>query len=138
MGREDVLDLLDGQEVPADILEAQLSRQDSMDLLQPPLPSQLEAAQDAGAAGPTAKKTKKPAIARSARLIEVIANDRLGRKVRVKCSPDDTVGDLKKLIAAQTGTTASKIGLKKWYSIFKDHITLKDYEINDGMSLEMY
>lgn len=34
--------------------------------------------------------------------------------VRVKCSGDDTVGDLKKLIAAQTGTDASKIQLKKW------------------------
>jgi hypothetical protein len=34
--------------------------------------------------------------------------------VRVKCSPDDTVGDLKKLIAAQTGTDAKKIVLKKW------------------------
>lgn len=71
-------------------------------------------------------------------MIEIIANDRLGRKVRVKCSPLDTVGDLKKLIAAQTGTPASKIQLKKWYSVFKDHITLRDYEINDGMSLEMY
>jgi len=71
-------------------------------------------------------------------LIEVIANDRLGRKVRVKCSPDDTVGDLKKLIAAQTGTDASKITLKKWYNTYKDHITLADYEIHDGMSLEMY
>jgi ubiquitin-like protein 5 len=76
----------------------------------------------------------------------------------VKCSPDDTVGDLKKLIAAQTGTDASKIQLKKWfviiswrfvielvpdstayrYTIYKDHITLADYEIHDGMSLEMY
>jgi len=71
-------------------------------------------------------------------LIEVIANDRLGRKVRVKCSPDDTVGDLKKLIAAQTGTDWRKIQLKKWYNTFKDHITLADYEIHDGMSLEMY
>jgi len=71
-------------------------------------------------------------------LIEVIANDRLGRKVRVKCSPDDTVGDLKKLIAAQTGTDWRKIQLKKWYTSFKDHITLADYEIHDGMSLEMY
>lgn len=34
--------------------------------------------------------------------------------VRVKCSPDDTVGDLKKLIAAQTGTDYKKIQLKKW------------------------
>ena len=29
-------------------------------------------------------------------------------------SPDDTVGDLKKLIAAQTGTKWDKIVLKKW------------------------
>ncbi|CAO1617543.1 unnamed protein product [Sympodiomycopsis kandeliae] len=71
-------------------------------------------------------------------LIEITANDRLGRKVRVKCSPDDTVGDLKKLIAAQTGTSPEKIQLKKWYTVFKDHITLGDYEINDGTNLEMY
>lgn len=66
------------------------------------------------------------------------------------------MGDLKKLIAAQTGTDPSKIMLKKWcvvfninikiktrlgyfrYTIYKDHITLGDYEIHDGMSLEMY
>ncbi|KAG8972509.1 ubiquitin-like modifier hub1, partial [Tulasnella sp. 427] len=59
-------------------------------------------------------------------------------KVAVKCSPDDTIGDLKKLIAAQTGTTPEKIQLKKWYTIYKDAITLGDYEISDGMSLEMY
>ena len=67
---------------------------------------------------------------------QVIANDRLGRKgqhvlhsrtasnltssVRVKCSSEDTVGDLKKLIAAQTGTDASKIVLKKWCVSFSD------------------
>ncbi|KOS12960.1 ubiquitin-like protein [Malassezia pachydermatis] len=72
------------------------------------------------------------------RMIEVLANDRLGRKVRVKCSPDDTVGDLKKLIAAQTGTAPEKIILKKGYSAFKDHITLADYEIHDGDSLELH
>lgn len=57
-------------------------------------------------------------------MIEVVANDRLGGKgqsacllsgladacaVRVKCSPDDTVGDLKKLIAAQKGTKPEKV-----------------------------
>jgi len=88
-------------------------------------------------------KNPKPASATSvpvlsARFIEVIANDRMGRKVRVKCLPTDTVGDLKRLIAAQTGTTAQKIQLKKWYTAFKDHVTLQDYEIHDGMSLEMY
>jgi hypothetical protein len=52
---------------------------------------------------------------RSAKMmIEVICNDRLGKKVRIKCNHDDTIGDLKKLIAAQTGTKAEKIVLKKW------------------------
>ncbi|KAJ8921452.1 hypothetical protein NQ315_003070 [Exocentrus adspersus] len=88
-------------------------------------------------------------------MIEITCNDRLGKKVRVKCNPDDTVGDLKKLIAAQTGTRWDKIVLKKWYTTFKDHIQLQDcilfqtlnitrrrhkirYEIHDGMNIELY
>ncbi|KAL1918371.1 uncharacterized protein VTP21DRAFT_3031 [Calcarisporiella thermophila] len=71
-------------------------------------------------------------------LIEIVCNDRLGKKVRVKCESSDTVGDLKKLIAAQTGTDPKKIVLKKWYTIYKDHITLDDYELHDGMNLELY
>jgi ribosomal protein S3 len=43
-----------------------------------------------------------------------------GKKVRVKCNPDDTIGDLKKLIAAQTGTRPEKIRLQKWHTVFKD------------------
>ena len=50
-------------------------------------------------------------------MIEVICNDRLGKKVRVKCNEDDTVGDLKKLIAAQVGTRPEKI--RYCYNIFK-------------------
>ena len=51
------------------------------------------------------------------RMIEVVVNDRLGTKARVKCEYalfiflsrlDDTIGDLKKLIAAQTGVRAEK------------------------------
>jgi len=71
-------------------------------------------------------------------MIEITVNDCLGKKVRVKCNEDDTIGDLKKLIAAQTGTRWDKIVLKKWYTIFKDHIQLGDYEIHDGMNLELY
>ncbi|GFY39111.1 ubiquitin-like protein 5 [Trichonephila inaurata madagascariensis] len=71
-------------------------------------------------------------------MIEVTCNDRLGKKVRIKCNADDTIGDLKKLISAQTGTKWDKIVLKKWYTIFKDNITLADYEIHDGMNLELY
>jgi ubiquitin-like protein 5 len=28
-------------------------------------------------------------------MIEITVNDRLGKKVRVKCNEDDTIGDLK-------------------------------------------
>ena len=58
--------------------------------------------------------------------------------VNHSCSEDDTVGDLKKLVAAQTGTRPDKIRIQKWYTIYKDHITLADYEIHDGMGLELY
>lgn len=42
-------------------------------------------------------------------MIEVVCNDRLGKKVRVKCEPDDTIGDFKKLVAAQIGTAPEKV-----------------------------
>ncbi|GMT29281.1 hypothetical protein PFISCL1PPCAC_20578, partial [Pristionchus fissidentatus] len=71
-------------------------------------------------------------------MIEITVNDRLGKKVRIKCNPTDSIGDLKKLIAAQTGTRYEKIVLKKWYTIYKDHITLQDYEIHDGFNFELY
>ncbi|KAF3088252.1 ubiquitin-like modifier hub1 [Orbilia oligospora] len=71
-------------------------------------------------------------------MIEVTCNDRLGKKVNVKCEPDDTIGDFKKLLAAQIGTSPEKIILKKWYTTFKDHITLGDYEIGNGSSIELY
>lgn len=59
-------------------------------------------------------------------MIEITCNDRLGKKVRVKCNPDDTILDLKKLIALQIGTHYHKIILKKWYRIFNDNVTLAD------------
>ena len=71
-------------------------------------------------------------------MIEVICNNRLGGKERVKCYPTDTIANLKKLIGAHTGTRADKIRLQKSYQILKDQITLDDYEIKDGMQLDMY
>ena len=47
-------------------------------------------------------------------MIEVVLNDRLGKKIRVKCNEDDTVGDLKKLAAAQLGTRPEKLKIQKW------------------------
>lgn len=61
-----------------------------------------------------------------------------GLRSGVVRSEDDTIGDLKKLLAAQIGTRAEKLRIQKWYTIYKDHITLEDYEIHDGMGLELY
>jgi ubiquitin-like protein 5 len=52
-------------------------------------------------------------------MIEVILDDRLGKKVRVKCNEDDTIGDLKKLAAAQLGTRPEKLKIQKWYTVYK-------------------
>ena len=71
-------------------------------------------------------------------IIEITVNDRLGKKVRVKCHEHDLILDVKKLVAAQTGTRPEKIRLQKWHSIMKDHIAISDYEIREGMNLEMY
>ncbi|CAK5103636.1 unnamed protein product [Meloidogyne enterolobii] len=86
-------------------------------------------------------------------MIEITVNDRLGKKVRVKCNATDKIKDLKKLIALQTGTRqavnfsflskksffrADKIVLKKWNIIYKDDISLQDYEIHDGFNFELY
>lgn len=71
-------------------------------------------------------------------MIEIIVNDRIGKKVRIKCFADDSIANLKLLIAAHTGTKAEKIRLQKAYIILKDQITLDDYEIKDGSSLELY
>lgn len=71
-------------------------------------------------------------------MITIMVNDRLGKKVRLLCNEDDTIGDIKKVIAFKTGTNHERIILKKWYNVYKDHITLQDYEIKDGFNLEMY
>lgn len=71
-------------------------------------------------------------------MIEVVCNDRVGRKVRVKCLPDDTVGDLKGVLALQIGAKADHIVLKKGYITYKDHISLADYEIHDQSMIELY
>jgi len=58
--------------------------------------------------------------------------------VRVKCEPDDTIGDFKKLLAKHIGTDPGKIILKKGTSPLRDHITIADNEIGNGSSLELY
>ncbi len=59
-------------------------------------------------------------------LLEVSLNDRI-ESLNSCASPDDTIGDLKKLVAAQTGTRADKIVLKKWLVLALVHIACLVY-----------
>ncbi len=72
------------------------------------------------------------------KMIEVVVNDRLGKKVRVKCLAEDSVGDFKKVLSLQIGTQPNKIVLQKGGSVLKDHISLEDYEVHDQTNLELY
>ncbi|XP_060060506.1 ubiquitin-like protein 5 [Erinaceus europaeus] len=71
-------------------------------------------------------------------MIEVVYNDRLGKKAHVKCNTDDPTGDLKKLTIVRIETHWDKIILKQWYRTFKDHVSLGDYEIHNGMNPELF
>jgi hypothetical protein len=66
-----------------------------------------------GASGGVEKSSMNLSGKDRAVMIEVVLNDRLGKKVRVKCNSNDTVGDLKKLAAAQLGTKSDKLRIQK-------------------------
>jgi ubiquitin-like protein 5 len=84
------------------------------------LPVAAKAAQTAStSATPAAAAPVRTSAPVEPTMIEVICNDRLGRKIRVKANSDDTIGDLKKILAAQTGTRPEKIRLQKWHTVFK-------------------
>lgn len=38
---------------------------------------------------------------------------------------------------AHTGTRPEKIRIQKWYTVYKDHITLSDYEISEVKGLDV-
>lgn len=72
----------------------------------------------------------------STAFILVTVNDRLGTKATIPCLPSDTIGDFKKLVAAQIGRTPGEIMLKRQSERpFKDHITLADYGVGNGVQL---
>ncbi|KAK3010183.1 hypothetical protein RJ639_010768 [Escallonia herrerae] len=64
------------------------------------------------------------------KMIEVVLNNRLGKKVKVKCNEDDTISDLKKMVTTRSASSSCTTP--------KDHVTFKDYEIPDSIGLELY
>ncbi|KAL8809703.1 MAG: hypothetical protein Q9200_003197 [Gallowayella weberi] len=85
------------------------------------------------------KKDKKPKIAPTAQpMIIVNVNDRLGTKVAIPCLASDTIGDFKKMVAAQNGRRPHEIMLKRQGERpFKDILTLEDYGISNGVQLDL-
>lgn len=56
----------------------------------------------------------------------------------MKCNEDDTIGDLKKLIAAQVGTRPEKIRIQKWYTVYKVGDEAKGGRVMSGLLLPRY
>lgn len=84
------------------------------------------------------KKAKKAASLAGKELIVVNINDRLGTKTAVPCLPDDTIGQLKLMIAARIGREPGQIMLRRQGERpFKDAISLADYGISNGVQLDL-
>ncbi|KAG8528585.1 uncharacterized protein KY384_006272 [Bacidia gigantensis] len=75
--------------------------------------------------------------ATSTKLIKVHVNNRLGKNGEVLCLPSDNIGDFKKMAAYQMGIKAQDVMLKRQgLRPYRDHLTLEDYEIGTGSSLD--
>lgn len=81
------------------------------------------------------QQRKDPAQDRTTR---VFVNNRLGTKAEIICSSSDTVGDFKKLVAMKLGLKVEAIMLmRQGQRPLKDDISLMDYEIGSGSSLDL-
>ncbi|KAJ4266467.1 ubiquitin-like modifier hub1 [Fusarium torreyae] len=84
------------------------------------------------------EKPKAPVQQAGEEMIIVNVNDRLGTKAAVPCLESDTVGQLKMMVAARIGRDPGQIILKRQSERpFKDHITLGDYGISNGVQLDL-
>ncbi|KAF2475529.1 ubiquitin-like protein [Lindgomyces ingoldianus] len=92
---------------------------------------------------PRAKKPDKasgptPAAPPSEPMIIVTVNDRLGTKAQIPCFASDPVKVFKAMVSAKIGRPAHEIMLKRQGERpFKDHITLGDYGVSNGVQLDL-
>ncbi|KAF2458727.1 ubiquitin-related domain-containing protein [Lineolata rhizophorae] len=85
------------------------------------------------------KRKEKPVLTSGGEeMIRVTVNDRLGTKAQIPCFASDNIGDFKKLVAAQIGRKPHEIMLKRQgQRPFKDALSLADYEISNGVQLDL-
>lgn len=84
-------------------------------------------------------KTREGSNAGKARpqVFRIIINNRLGTRAEILCSPSDTIGEFKKVAALYIGQRAGSIMLKRQGGKpMKDQLTLEDYEVSNGSSLD--
>ncbi|KAI5864401.1 ubiquitin-like protein [Durotheca rogersii] len=71
-------------------------------------------------------------------MIIVHVNDRLGTKAAIPCFASDPIKDFKIMVAARIGREPHEILLKRQgQRPFKDMLTLADYEISNGVQLDL-
>ncbi|KAL8766861.1 MAG: hypothetical protein Q9194_006151 [Teloschistes cf. exilis] len=71
-------------------------------------------------------------------MIKIFVNNRLGIKKEIPCSPTDTIEEFKKIAAMYMGMRSESFMLKKQEQRpMKDFLTLEDYEIGNGASLDL-
>ena len=85
-----------------------------------------------------AAKTEKSSTELPKGLIRLFVNNRLGSRYEILCSPSDSIGDFKKIVAVYSGMRPEAILLKRQgMRPFNDMLTLEDYEIGNGSSLDL-
>ncbi|EYE90225.1 ubiquitin-like protein HUB1 [Aspergillus ruber CBS 135680] len=86
------------------------------------------------------KREKKAAVAAQSAepMIVVNVNDRLGTKAAIPCLASDPIKLFKAQVAARIGREPHEILLKRQGERpFKDHLTLEDYGISNGVQLDL-
>ncbi|KAI1296326.1 ubiquitin-related domain-containing protein [Xylaria venustula] len=77
-------------------------------------------------------------VASGEEMIIVHVNDRLGTKAAIPCFASDRIKEFKIMVAARIGREPHEILLKRQgQRPFKDILTLADYEISNGVQLDL-
>ncbi|RWW30400.1 hypothetical protein GW17_00005016 [Ensete ventricosum] len=71
-------------------------------------------------------------------MIEVVLNDRLGKKVRVKCNEDDTISDRRSWWRRRRAPVPTRSASRSGTPSTRITSPLRTTEIHDGMALELY
>ncbi|KAI0593293.1 ubiquitin-like protein [Biscogniauxia sp. FL1348] len=79
-----------------------------------------------------------PSMGGGEEMIIVHVNDRLGTKAAIPCFASDRIKEFKIMVAARIGREPHEILLKRQgQRPFKDMLTLADYEISNGVQLDL-